>query len=386
MKKRIKLGLVFAVNDNWIGGTYYILNLVSALKILPELQQPLITVLSKKSSDYSAVQKTGYPFLAYRNPYDSKRSFAEKVIDKLSKIITGKYRVDKRISQKDIDVLFPANNEYIFDRIKNKIYWFADFQHLVLPRFFSAKEIEERNAAVQLIAESNKTLVLSSEAAKADWDTLPFNKNCSVAVIPFAVTHPETADTDTAQLHSRYQINKTYFIVCNQFWAHKDHFTVLKAVSLLKEDGTEVCIVMTGKQDDYRNPGFFKKIEEYISVHGLTANIIMPGLIERKDQLALMKNAIAVIQPSLFEGWSTVIEDARSLGCAIIASDLAVHREQLANEPAGFFTPGDEHLLADKMKNALIAPLQILERNYEQHIRQFGERFFDLMKQVAGAA
>ncbi|MFM6026689.1 MAG: glycosyltransferase, partial [Dolichospermum sp.] len=33
-------------------------------------------------------------------------------------------------------------------------------------------------------------------------------------------------------------------------------------------------------------------------------------------------------QPSLFEGWSTVIEDAKSLGKNLIASDLDVHLEQ----------------------------------------------------------
>ena len=31
------------------------------------------------------------------------------------------------------------------------------------------------------------------------------------------------------------------------------------------------------------------------------------------DQLRLMKESLGVIQPSLFEGWSTVIEDAKAL-------------------------------------------------------------------------
>jgi hypothetical protein len=35
-----------------------------------------------------------------------------------------------------------------------------------------------------------------------------------------------------------------------------------------------------------------------------------------------MKNATAIMQPSLFEGWSTVIEDAKSLQVPVIASDL----------------------------------------------------------------
>jgi hypothetical protein len=41
------------------------------------------------------------------------------------------------------------------------------------------------------------------------------------------------------------------------------------------------------------------------------------------------------VQPSLFEGWSTVVEDARSLGKPIVLSDLAVHQEQAP--PDGIF-------------------------------------------------
>jgi len=42
-----------------------------------------------------------------------------------------------------------------------------------------------------------------------------------------------------------------------------------------------------------------------------------------------MKYAKAIIQPSLFEGWSTVIEDAKSLQVPVIAANLNVNVEQL---------------------------------------------------------
>ena len=46
-------------------------------------------------------------------------------------------------------------------------------------------------------------------------------------------------------------------------------------------------------------------IKKYISIL---------GFISRQDQLSLMRDAIAVIQPSLFEGWSTVVEDCKAIG------------------------------------------------------------------------
>ena len=58
-----------------------------------------------------------------------------------------------------------------------------------------------------------------------------------------------------------------------------------------------------------------------------------------------MRHCCAIIQPSLFEGWSTVVEDARALGRPIIASDIPVHREQLGKD-ATFFSPHDVKSLA----------------------------------------
>src|SRR5262249_46677915 len=63
-------------------------------------------------------------------------------------------------------------------------------------------------------------------------------------------------------------------------------------------------------------------------------------LIPRYDQIMLMRGASAIVQPSLFEGWSTVLEDTRALGKPIIASDFPVHIEQ--NLPqALYFRQGD---------------------------------------------
>jgi glycosyltransferase involved in cell wall biosynthesis len=55
-----------------------------------------------------------------------------------------------------------------------------------------------------------------------------------------------------------------------------------------------------------------------------------------------------VIQPSLFEGWSTVVEDAKAIGRPLIVSDLPVHKEQTENlANVWFFPKGSSQRLAD---------------------------------------
>ncbi len=107
----------------------------------------------------------------------------------------------------------------------------------------------------------------------------------------------------------KYNIQRAYFFCPNQFWAHKNHLTVLKAIRHLKNNGhKDVLVVFSGKEFDHRNPEFIVGIKAYISEHKLEENIRLLGFIDREDQLQLMNNAISVIQPSLFEGWSTEVK------------------------------------------------------------------------------
>lgn len=380
MAKRLKLGIIFSVNDAWIGGTYYILNLISALKTLPEINQPIITILSKNESDYLIAKETDYAFLKFHNPYSTTRNIIEKIVDKINKIVFNKYIIDKRITAKQVDVLFPANNEWVFEKIENKLFWFPDFQHIVYPGFFSGDEIKNRNEAVNQIAQSNQNLLLSSNAAKADWDVLNIKKNCAVHVIPFAVTHPNMDDIIISEVLNEFGIKGKYFIVSNQFWVHKNHMVVFKAALLMSRENAELQFIFTGKEDDYRHPGYFNTITEFITSNNLATNIKMLGLIDRKKQLRLMQYSTAVIQPSLFEGWSTVIEDAKSLGCAIIASNIAVHKEQLHNE-AFYFDPLNEYDLAEKIHECLAKKSQ-RTLNYKTNIESFGKSFLEIIKKA----
>jgi glycosyltransferase involved in cell wall biosynthesis len=93
------------------------------------------------------------------------------------------------------------------------------------------------------------------------------------------------------------------------------------------------------------------RLLERIEKLELQKQFIILGVIPRIDQIQLMRRCLAVIQPSLFEGWSSVIEDARSLGKPVIASDFPVHIEQ--NAPNSyFFECGNAEALAELISTA----------------------------------
>ena len=84
------------------------------------------------------------------------------------------------------------------------------------------------------------------------------------------------------------------------------------------------------------------------------------------------------MQPSLFEGWSTVVEDAKCLNKFIFLSDLPVHREQ---NPANvcFFDPYDEDALTDKLLKVEPTTTQY---DYSKDIHRFGETVIRIIKEL----
>jgi hypothetical protein len=52
-----------------------------------------------------------------------------------------------------------------------------------------------------------------------------------------------------------------------------------------------------------------------------------------------------MLNPSLFEGWRTTVEEGKSLAVRMLLSDLAVHREQVDGR-GEFFDPHDPLAIA----------------------------------------
>jgi glycosyltransferase involved in cell wall biosynthesis len=134
----------------------------------------------------------------------------------------------------------------------------------------------------------------------------------------------------------------------NQFWRHKNHAVVIDALAAAGRRGTPVHVVLTGKGEDYRAPGYYDELMQRVSRLGLDASFRHLGVVAFSDLMGLMRDAVAMINPSLFEGWSTTVEEARSLGKLAILSDIDVHREQ-APPGAQYFAARDSEALATSL-------------------------------------
>ena len=169
-----------------------------------------------------------------------------------------------------------------------------------------------------------------------------------------------------------------FFLRIN-FGKHKNHIVVLKAVKKIKEDHKiNIQVLFSGKESDSRNPTYFEEIKQFVLENNLENNIKFLGFIDRKEQLCFMKNALAVIQPSLFEGWSSVVEDAKAMNQNLIVSSLNVHQEQLGNQ-AYYFNPSNQNELINQIILFLENKIYSTEFNYGGQLHLFGEKFMEVI-------
>jgi len=91
---------------------------------------------------------------------------------------------------------------------------------------------------------------------------------------------------------------------------------------------------------------------------------------------------VALLNPSLFEGWSTTVEEGKSLGVRLVLADLAVHREQVG-AGADFFQPNDPAAIAACLERVWLAyrqPPALVEQqaaaaDSRLRIREFAQHF-----------
>lgn len=258
--------------------------------------------------------------------------------------------------RRSIDVVFEAG-EYFGARFPlPSLTWVADFQSHHLPDMFSARDRWRTYLGRHLQLLGRRTLLLSSEDARRDCLRFYPGSAGRIIVAPFAVL-PDATPLPDPEVLGRYGLPSRYFFLPNQLWKHKNHLLVLRALQRVRRQRPDVVVVACGNPIDHRHPGHAGVLDATARALGLTSEYRFLGLIPRPDLAALMELSAGVINPSLFEGWSTTVEEAKSLGVPLILSALAVHREQ-AGTAARYFDPRSEESAAGAIVEAWNQPSQ----------------------------
>lgn len=350
--KRNKICLILKNNPQWTGGSEYIKNILLSFSYLEKNERDKIElhlISFERSSENNNLLISNsdyfYSLKYFRNTFLGKFLF---FVNKKNKFIEYLYIVFILYSKK-INFAFPFPNYLKWTGLKSAL-WIPDFQHHHLKEFFSNDDIKTRNKKFNKIINSTSRIVLSSEDSKKDLFKFYRIKNQRIFILNFrANLNKNWLMENPTEIVKKYNLPDKFFLISNQFWKHKNHLLVFDALNHLKtKKKIYINIILTGRLNTEKE--FSQKIIDRIEEYELNNQLFILGLIPKKDQFLLMRRSIAVIQPSLFEGWSTILEETRSIGKNIILSDLEVHKEQNYSKSI-FFKKKSYIDLADKIEN-----------------------------------
>ncbi|HRI42205.1 MAG: glycosyltransferase [Bacteroidia bacterium] len=381
MVKRRRIALNYRVNYDFSAGiVIYIQNLIKGFKLLEDSLQPHLTIIYTEDSPIQEVKEIDYPYIDYFKYKPIRKNFFTKAINKISRETIGTNILRRYSFPSHADILYPYFDcdENFF--LKRRYYWKPDFQEMYYPQYVSQVEYSYVVENMKRIASNQEyTLILSSQDSFNDFEKFfgPFRNR--VKILRFISLLPDISQLNPKQVLMKYGIDKKFFVVSNQFWPHKNHRLVLEAINKIKEKHTDFVVVFTGKQSTYRDREYFSKLQVYINNENMKDHVRFIGFIPREDQLVIMKQSVAVIQPSLFEGWSTVIEDCKALNQYVLVGDLAVNQEQV-NKNVRFFNRHSADDLAEQMDNLLTHPVKTESAPYDESIERFKQNLIDVFE------
>lgn len=329
--------------SRWTGGVNYILNICRVLRRHAPDVQPVLFAPPDVSAAIRAqiVEATGSePIeLADRSRRD----------DYAALLGLGERKSAAAFEAENIDLIFEATGFYGLNPKRPTLAWLPDFQHRRLPQLFTRTQWWIRELRYRLLLANRKHILLSSNDSAADLRAYFGDVKGEVHVVPFAVQiEVPPSQAQIADARARYEITERYIFLPNQFWAHKNHGLVVEALGVLGDAAP--LIVSSGLAKDHRNPGYVEGLKDRLNVLGVADRFRFLGMIPYRDILALNAGADALINPSLCEGWSTTVEEAKALSTPLLLSNLAVHQEQ-AGDLARYFPPDDAEACASAIRS-----------------------------------
>ena len=160
---------------------------------------------------------------------------------------------------------------------------------------------------------------------------LKFYSIVSIPNLPFMLLKKKK-NLDTAnKLKKKYKITGKFFIYPAQFWEHKNHIIILKAIEKLKSKKKNINFIFCG-----RDQGNLKNIKNKILEYGIQDNVKIIGYIKDDELLEFYKLSDALVMPTFFGPTNIPPVEAWSLKVPVLYSSLNINHGKNA---ALYFNP-----------------------------------------------
>ncbi len=151
----------------------------------------------------------------------------------------------------------------------------------------------------------------------------------------------EGVDQKLAVSSQKSAVKRKYFLYVGNAYPHKNLDRLLQAFSILN---SHTNLVLVGKEDY-----FYKRLKRKVQDLKLSNKVIFLQNVSDEDLTDLYKNALALVVPSLMEGFGLPAMEAMANKCLVLASDIPSLKEVCA-DAAIYFDPYNPKDIVEKMK------------------------------------
>jgi len=340
------------------GGTYqYTKSLIYALNSLSGKNFSLSLLYTDQSwetylnsfTDADCIKINKSPFLNRLYQF-----FISLGLFRIVKFLAGKLDGEiKLINKLNFDsVIFPAGDTIAILVNTGVIGAIHDLMHRYERRFKESGgffRYRFRENYYKQILLSAKAAVVDSELGKKHVEESYKKINAKIFILPYIAPDyiylPTSGNEPVLKDPPDYS---NYLFYPAQFWPHKNHSNLLKAIKILKDKGIYVNLILSGsKNREYSN------LIKYVKENQLTDRVKFKGYIPDSELILLYKNALALVMPTYYGPTNIPPIEAILLGCPPIVSNIYGMPEQFENA-ALYFNPDDPFEIAERIELVLL--------------------------------
>lgn len=252
--------------------------------------------------------------------------------------------VGKLLIREHVDIFIIASQLVYLPPLKTKVILpIHDLMHIYERSYPEVSVVyEERERILKQQARYADVILTDSELGIRQYKESYrkfINRKQKVYALPFAISG------NIMEIEEEYiEVPEKYFFYPAQFWSHKNHLNLIKAVEIVKKDIPDVKLLLPGSKKNC-----YFEVEKYIISHNLSDQIELLGFISDGQMKYLYSHATAMFMPSIFGPTNIPPIEAMTLGCPVAVSNNYAMPEQVGD--AGLlFNPYKPEEMADCMR------------------------------------
>ena len=288
-------------------------------------------------------RKNGVKYLGFSFPDISEK---EKMFNYKFPFLAQLYytymtQLGEEIRKEQVDILFSVQQGWFIPNYKVKIISpVHDLMHQYEPGFPEVREdFKNREIYMKSIAKFTSCILVDSRLGKKQFKELYLKKGSrrlKIFSLPFVAPHYLQ---NTAEEY--IEVPNKYIFYPAQFWKHKNHINLVKAIKIISETVKDIHLVLVGAEKNN-----YKAIKKYIEDNKLESHITILGFVSDENMVYLYRHAIGMVMPSYFGPTNIPPLEAMTLGCPVAVSNKYAMPEQVGN--AGLlFNPDSPEEIAD---------------------------------------